>query len=482
VINDDLERFLALVYAREEGFAAAFSGVRAEPGAKHLDRRREAFFRWPRQARAVAAWVRQGAGDDGREVYLAVRLFSTRRRDKRDPMPVWTLFVDGDGATVPAHLPQPNIILETSPDRHHFFYLLATPVEPARAQQMSARLALAIAADPSGADLTQLMRVPGAFNWKYRPAPSVAIVAITDRVLQWDTLDRCLPPLPASMVPDRRPAHPRPPPIMGERLTKRLSRNALEVWRGLRPVIDRAGRVDRSATLWAIAKDLCRVGTPAPMVAAAVAERDQTLGYRKAVDRHDGGAWYQAVAEHASASVSREADPRQVAHRGRTGRRGENPSSDRDPRHAWQAARPTLSPSGHAADERRATMLAHSLNRLLVVGRVGRDAEVRYLPSGAATATFTVAVNRTARDVEGNRTEATDWFRVTTWDALAERCGEGVRVGAKVLVDGRMESRRYTDRDGIERTAWEVRAHAVLLLDGPRGQEPAAADPADVDL
>jgi single-strand DNA-binding protein len=127
-------------------------------------------------------------------------------------------------------------------------------------------------------------------------------------------------------------------------------------------------------------------------------------------------------------------------------------------------------------------MYARSLCRVTLVGHVGRDVDLRYLPSGTPTATFTVAVNRPIRDAEGNRAEATDWHRVIAWEALAEWCGQHVHTGARALVDGRLESRRYTDREGVERTAWEVRAHDVVLLDAPRestlaGPDEAAGEP-----
>ena len=108
--------------------------------------------------------------------------------------------------------------------------------------------------------------------------------------------------------------------------------------------------------------------------------------------------------------------------------------------------------------------MPRGLNRAQIIGNLGRDPEVRHTDS-APVATFSVAVNRTRRDPAGGTVEETEWFRVTAWDKLAEICERYLRKGSAVYVEGRLHSRRYTGRDGVERTAVEIVAGDLLLLD-----------------
>ena len=112
-------------------------------------------------------------------------------------------------------------------------------------------------------------------------------------------------------------------------------------------------------------------------------------------------------------------------------------------------------------------MPSRGLAKAQIVGNVGQDAELRYLPSGAAVATFSVAVGRVAGQGD-QRQEETDWYRVTAWGKLAEIAGEFVVKGQKVFVDGRLATRKYTDRQGVERISVEITAQDLLLL-GTRG-------------
>jgi single-strand DNA-binding protein len=113
------------------------------------------------------------------------------------------------------------------------------------------------------------------------------------------------------------------------------------------------------------------------------------------------------------------------------------------------------------------------------VAGLGRDADLKYLPSGTAKATFRLAVNRRERAADGAYADAVDWYGVVAWHSLGERCGERLTTGVKVFVDGRPMSRTYRDRQGVERTVVEVVAHDVVLL-GARpggGAEPTADQP-----
>ncbi len=121
--------------------------------------------------------------------------------------------------------------------------------------------------------------------------------------------------------------------------------------------------------------------------------------------------------------------------------------------------------------------MARGLNRVQLIGHLGADPELKYLPSGAAVTNFRVAVNRNRKDQNGQVIEDTEWFRCVAFDKLGEIAGEYLRKGGQVYVEGRLQSRKYTDRDGIERTAVEVVASDLVLLGG-RGDEAGQGAPA----
>ncbi|HEX8941358.1 MAG TPA: single-stranded DNA-binding protein [Candidatus Limnocylindrales bacterium] len=106
-----------------------------------------------------------------------------------------------------------------------------------------------------------------------------------------------------------------------------------------------------------------------------------------------------------------------------------------------------------------------SLCKMLLIGNLGRDPEMRYTPSGRPVTQFTLAVNRNTKNQEGEWQEQTEWFRVTAWGQLAERTAEQLRKGSKVFVEGRFQSREWEGQDGQKRTALEVTADTVLTLD-----------------
>ena len=110
-----------------------------------------------------------------------------------------------------------------------------------------------------------------------------------------------------------------------------------------------------------------------------------------------------------------------------------------------------------------------SLNKVLLVGRLGQDPEIRYTPSGTAVANFTMATNERWTDNEGAKQERTDWHRVVAWRRIGEIVGEYCHKGSQVLIEGRLQTRSWEDRDGNKRWTTEVVAKNVQLLDAKNG-------------
>jgi len=101
----------------------------------------------------------------------------------------------------------------------------------------------------------------------------------------------------------------------------------------------------------------------------------------------------------------------------------------------------------------------------MIIGNLGRDPEMRYTPSGQAVTQFTVAVNRNYKDQQGERQEETEWFRVVAWGQQAEFAAEYLRKGAKVYVEGRIQTRQWEGQDGQKRYTTELVANTIQTLE-----------------
>ena len=119
-----------------------------------------------------------------------------------------------------------------------------------------------------------------------------------------------------------------------------------------------------------------------------------------------------------------------------------------------------------------------TLNKMIVIGNVGNDPEMRYTPSGSAVTSFNVATNRRYRTADGEQREETEWFRVSAWNRLAETCNQYVTRGMKVYVEGRLSSSPWIDRDGQARAGNEISAFEVKFLDSRASAEGEGARPA----
>lgn len=128
-----------------------------------------------------------------------------------------------------------------------------------------------------------------------------------------------------------------------------------------------------------------------------------------------------------------------------------------------------------------------SLNKVMLIGNLGRDPEVRYTQSGTAVANFTMATTERWNDQQGERQEKTEWHRIVVWGKQAEIAGEYLRKGRSVFVEGGLQTREWTDREGNKKYTTEIRAQRFQMLGGRGGDDrqtserresqPAVAEP-----
>lgn len=110
-----------------------------------------------------------------------------------------------------------------------------------------------------------------------------------------------------------------------------------------------------------------------------------------------------------------------------------------------------------------------SVNKVILVGNLGRDPEVRYMPSGDAMANLSIATTDTWKDKGGEKQERTEWHRVVMFGKLAEIAGEYLKKGSQVYIEGRLQTRKWTDKSNIERYTTEIIADRMQMLGGRAG-------------
>ena len=111
-----------------------------------------------------------------------------------------------------------------------------------------------------------------------------------------------------------------------------------------------------------------------------------------------------------------------------------------------------------------------SVNKVTLIGNLGRDPEVRYAPSGSAICNVAIATSRSWKDkTSGERQEETEWHRVVFYDRLAEIAGEYLKKGKSVYIEGRLKTRKWTDKDGVEKYTTEIIAQEMTMLGGREG-------------
>ena len=124
------------------------------------------------------------------------------------------------------------------------------------------------------------------------------------------------------------------------------------------------------------------------------------------------------------------------------------------------------------------------LNRVMLIGRLGKDPEQRYMPNGKAVCNFSIATSERWKK-DGEKQERTEWHNVVAFDKLGEICGEYLRKGSQVFIEGKLQTRSWEDKEGVKRYTTEIRADQMVMLGG-RGGDSMPRDsgppPSDADF
>ena len=123
-----------------------------------------------------------------------------------------------------------------------------------------------------------------------------------------------------------------------------------------------------------------------------------------------------------------------------------------------------------------------SVNKVIVLGNLGRDPELRHTSGGKAVATLSVATNEQWTDQSGERQERTEWHRVVVWGRQAESCAQYLAKGRSVFVEGRLQTNKWQDRDGNDRYTTEIVGDRIQFLGGPSAESSDFAEPAPAGM
>jgi single-strand DNA-binding protein len=126
--------------------------------------------------------------------------------------------------------------------------------------------------------------------------------------------------------------------------------------------------------------------------------------------------------------------------------------------------------------------MSRGLNKVMLIGHLGRDPEMRYTPAGRPVTSFTIATNRDWKTSDGERHTETDWFSIVAWGNLAEICKQHLNKGQQVFIEGRLQTRRWQDKEGNKHTTTEVVASEMMMLGDRHGTNTDQSDdPGDRD-
>lgn len=120
--------------------------------------------------------------------------------------------------------------------------------------------------------------------------------------------------------------------------------------------------------------------------------------------------------------------------------------------------------------------MSRGLNKVMIIGNLGQDPEMRYTPSGKPLTKFRMATNRSWTTDDGQKQTETEWFNIIAWGKLAEICNQYLSKGQRVYVEGRLHTRNWTDDEGNYRSATEVVAKEMIMLDGRSQEEQGEAE------
>jgi P4 family phage/plasmid primase-like protien len=283
------------LFGGQRGFLVIVSAERTDEGEWKRGGTEHTYFNFPGQLQEACNHA-LAESQRGREAYFCAHLLTDKRRVKENAADVVTLWGESDGGELPNGNKKPTAAVESSPGKFHIYYRLTDPIPPQTAERLNRRLAHDIGADPSGFDLSQLLRVPGTVNHKYPERPEVRVVDLDgSRAYTPAELDEILAP-PSENGNGHTPrAAAGEPPV-------RLSEATRRIFEGQDPKTTTEGTVDRSATLMKIARVLYDAGANRTVIVAALAERDRALGFNKYTGRADAEQRYHEIVDELEAS------------------------------------------------------------------------------------------------------------------------------------------------------------------------------------
>src|SRR5215204_1013127 len=256
VAQPEIDNILKLwrhVLGGGSGLLQVFTAARDDDGTIDPESLNTNYFAYPKAAAPAAVWALEKS-EEGREIYYCSHLLTEPRRVKENASEVRSLWGDLDGAPIPNGPLEPTAVVESSPGHYHAYWRLDESVQPETAEQLNRRIAEEIGADPSGFDLTQLLRVPGTTNHKREDRPRVRLVSLDGgRSYSVADLDKLLPELEDAPNFEYDGDDSDEPPVI-------LSPDATRVYSGEAPKLKPNGDVDRSSTLMKIARVLYDAG------------------------------------------------------------------------------------------------------------------------------------------------------------------------------------------------------------------------------
>lgn len=280
----------------QERYLNLFSGFRSPKKDQQLEEQNknrlkdieEGYFSWPEEAEQAARYANQESLK-GREVYYCPHLLSAKRRVKENAIPPKALYADGDGAKIPDWMPSPNVVIESSPGREHYYWNLTGPMTSGDFERLNREVTYAIGADKGKWGLAILLRVPGTKNHKYVNMPTVRIAEIEDKAHDSRDIREAVSLQkedPKETAKEDAQDQSEPLHDGSEKPPVRLNDYGMDVWLGKNPKRKEDGTVDMSASLLNIGRVELDAGADRATIVKSLRERDGSLGWNKYTDRN----------------------------------------------------------------------------------------------------------------------------------------------------------------------------------------------------